>query len=251
MSSFHASGRADTVTIFGYGSLMDEVSAASTMPTACNFRRGTLKDYQRVFCLVSVGRIINGKANLETNELAALSVVPVIGQSVHGVLFQIPAGELDGYLEREHRYSTVEVSVADWVAGRSVRAVTAVSQTDFDYRVKCGSDEEYYLRVGQHYSGKLWSRTDILPMPEYLVGVLKAAHCLGGREYLDHLLEDTKCSDGVTSIRQHCLNLLLGLHGDPAVGEKSLLKRLLEGTKISDTVSLANFILDQLQDIRL
>lgn len=233
---------ADRVIIFGYGSLMDERSAASTMPTAVNFRRGTLTGYQRVFGLVSISGIKTKRANVETNEIAALSVVPVEGSSVHGVLFEIPTHELGAYLEREHRYKTIEVDILEWNGlddcntntSRNVKAWTVVSQTDDDYRTKCGSVEEYHTRAGQYYSGSLWTRDDIFPMPKYLVSVLLAAYTLGKSGYLTHLLDDTLCANGST-VRLHCLDVLFGVHNDTMLTQSDL-KELLSVSFISKDI---------------
>ena len=48
------------VTIFGYGSLMSYSSVLLTMPSAMNFRRGTLEEYSRNFNLVSISGIKSG-----------------------------------------------------------------------------------------------------------------------------------------------------------------------------------------------
>lgn len=253
----------EMITIFGYGSLMDFKSAAHTMPTARNFRQGTLSNYQRVFSLVSIGRLRAKTANEVSKEMAALSVVHKNGCVVHGVLFEIPINELDAYLEREHRYHTIEVDIIpdnNKDSATPVRAWTVVSQTDEEYRTKCGSDEEYYSRVGQYYSGILWGRTDIYPLHSYLVTVLVAAFSLGGITLLDHLLDDTLCADLTTTIRQHCLDLLLGIHSDSLLCQHSLLKGLLgttclvpiacsADTTIAQKFSLAQYLLRELEDV--
>ena len=76
-----------TITIFGYGSLLDVESALSTMPSLTNHRLATLKHYRRSFNLVSIGSIRKGIANGE-GETAALCIRPENGAPIiYGCLF--------------------------------------------------------------------------------------------------------------------------------------------------------------------
>ncbi|KAJ1426588.1 hypothetical protein B484DRAFT_450649 [Ochromonadaceae sp. CCMP2298] len=259
----------DRVTIFGYGSLMDASSALRTMPAARNFRRGVLRGFHRRYSLVSVSGIRSGNADLNTLEVAALAIRSGVGRGgrgcrgcrnsegccggcggckeaedegaetaaeemVLGVLFDIPCAQLGPYLEREHRYRPMQVSVQEWggVGGVGARhggqdqgsrggdssasssssggsahshstyttAWAVVEQTDEAYKTSLHTDTtqahlEYQRRVGQFYSGRLWGREDILPMAPYMVSVLYAAYKIGDSEWLQNNL-DALLADG-------------------------------------------------------
>jgi len=186
-----------SISIFGYGSLMDRASALQTMPTAKNFYPAVLQNFERIYSLTSIAGIRDGSSNLESKEMAALAIQP--SQCEHaqvlGCIFEIPESELGAYLERENRYMPMEVGV-DVVADlsdfsgeekpavlRQTRAWTVVQQTDEQYRSTM-SPEEYYIRVGQYYDGKLWGRPDILPRREYSNSAIAAAQKLGGKAWV-------------------------------------------------------------------
>ena len=89
------------------------------MPNAVNHRLGSLVGYERVFSLISVGRIRAGLANWETMEVAALAIRPVSDAAaaahavVRGCIFEIPQEELAALKEREHRYRLAQLAVID------------------------------------------------------------------------------------------------------------------------------------------
>lgn len=194
------------ITIFGYGSLMTYQSVLMTMPHALNHRFATLYDYERVFDLVSISGIRTQKANLDTLEMAALSIRPQKHARVHGVCFDIPEEELAAYKEREHRYVVKEVlveedlSVSDSNAEKRdnndksttmTTAYTVVQNTDENYFREMPPSEKYE-RVEQYYDSSLWSRTDIFPLRQYLINCVIAANAI------DELLEtcENKAKEG-------------------------------------------------------
>ena len=205
------------VTIFGYGSLMERSSAQKTMPSAKNFRRGKLMDYIRMFNLVSISGIRSGVANIMSKEIAALSIRTKTDSCVMGVLFDLPTEQLDGYLEREHRYKPIQASVWDESHNTNSIAWTVVEQTDAEYLInRCSNSEaEYFQRVKQYYDGSLWGRNDILPMPKYCITCLTAAYVLGGIDYINNMLDYTMLADNETSLRSYLSTLLLN-HGAEA-----------------------------------
>lgn len=72
--------------------------------------------------------------------------------------------------------------------------------TDKDYRASMTS-KDWHNRIGQYYSGSLWGRTDIKPMREYLISCVTSAYLLGGKTWLDSIL-DSCIADG-TSVRDY------------------------------------------------
>lgn len=199
------------VTIFGYGSLMNQYSASVTMPSACNFRAAVLHDYARVFSLVSLSGIRTGKVNLDTKEVAALAIRPVADSCVKGCLFDVPEAQLEEYMMREHRYKAIKISanILDTTSNTystTTDAWTVVEQTDDDYLKKLGGLDEWHRVVGQYYDGSLWERKDILPMRHYLIMCLKATYDLGGEIWLRNFLDEGYLADGSTTIRTYLLS---------------------------------------------
>ena len=192
-------------------------SVLMTMPHALNHRFATLYDYERVFDLVSISGIRTQKANLDTLEMAALSIHPQPHAKVHGVCFDIPEEELDAYKEREHRYIVKEVlveedlNVSDSNTERKdtndksttmTTAYTVVQNTDENYFREMPLQEKYE-RIEQYYNGSLWSRTDIVPLRQYLVNCVIAANAIDELletcQNKDKDKEDVKISDIETS----------------------------------------------------
>ena len=191
-----------SVSIFGYGSLMNAASTFSTLPSATNFRAGVLSDYTRTFNLVSISGIRSGSANFETNELAALAIRHKEGSTVKGCVFDIPQDELEAYFEREHRYKRLEVLVTDPSLGTDFKCWTVVEHSDTEYASSMPPDE-FDARIRKYYDGQLWGRRDIFPMRDYLELAVSAAYFLGGEEWLRNILEDTVLADEETCLLQY------------------------------------------------
>lgn len=192
----------NVLTLFGYGSLLDFNSVLSTLPSATSFRKAALIGYRRHYNLVSVGAIIHGSCNLETLEVAALSIRPDSGSLVLGSIFEINSDEFIPYLEREHRYKAVQVDSIYDSKGTKLQAWTVIEQTDDEYRR--GMDaEEYHSRVGKYYNGELWGRKDIFPLRSYMINSLLASYRLGGDEYLCNMLDQTYLADQSTTLREY------------------------------------------------
>ena len=192
------------IKVFGYGSLMSQLSARSTMPSLQWFMPAILHEHKRTFSLVSISGLIRGGANQETLEMAALGINPSPTHNVYGCAFDISAAEMAAYVEREHRYRLVDIHVN--IEGMLHPAVTVVPYaSNEEYRAAKFADDEvgWHERVGQHYSGPLFDRRDVWPMRAYLRDCLAAAASLGGRAWLVNFLDESFCSDGATSIRSY------------------------------------------------
>jgi len=168
---------------------MNYESVLKTMPNAKNHRYGTCSGYQRVFSLISVGRIKAGLANWETMEVAALAIRPSVPDAiVRGCIFEIPQNELPALQEREHRYKLVQLHIMDHSKPEqgTTQCYAVVEQSNEAYRGSMTA-EEYQARVGNIYPliptagfaaaacGELWGRLDIKPLRAYLVMCLQAA----------------------------------------------------------------------------
>lgn len=182
---------------------MDKASAGRTMH-CYNFRPAILNAYQRSSRLVSISGIRSGKANMETLEIAAMSIDPCSSSSTYGCLFEISEEDLAPYIEREHRYTIKKVNVIDAENGSPCSAYTVVSRTDEDYLMSMeGGEKEMEERVGQYYKGALWARDDIFPLRDYTNNVIKAAHRLGGDRWMLNVLDESFLSDRKTTLREY------------------------------------------------
>ena len=121
----------DRVTIFGYGSLMSAASARRSMPSAKHHRLGVLRDYSRIFSLVSLSNLKRrgaegAAAAIASRELAAVALRPHPGAHTVGALFDVDASEISAYKTRERRYAfkTVRVEAVEASAGVFLFTVT-------------------------------------------------------------------------------------------------------------------------------
>ena len=182
------------------------------MPSAEHHRLGVLRDYARVFSLVSLSNLKrrgaeSAAAALASRELAAVALRPHPGARTVGALFDVDANEISAYKIRERRYAftTVQVDAFDASAGagagrtRVVNALVCVESTDAAYRAKGTAAEDY---AGCTYAGELWGRSDVLPVPSYVELCVAAARELGG-DAERSLLDDTLLADGHTTLRVH------------------------------------------------
>ena len=199
---------------------------------------GVLTDHARVYSLVSIGGLKSGRANLVTREVAALAARPMRGQSIRGVLFDIPQEEFAPYVEREHRYRIEQRPVIQWTGSESIEgdiinAFICLEQTDEEYLASLsGGSDEWHDRVGKYYpaedggeGGRLWGRRDILPMTNYMADVIVAASTLG-KEWLEDAVDNTFMVDGKTSLRIYVRDRLTS--GDSDMLRQALVERSLK-----------------------
>lgn len=201
-----------TLSIFGYGSLLQYSSVLTTMPSAVNHRAAvTQGGFERCFELVSISGIRNGQANLDTREMTAVALRPSRSSEdlpeVRGVVFEIPESEFSAYREREHRYNIREIPIED-AYGNTLSAWTVTARTDEDYKASMPA-EEYYERVGQYYEGQLWGDQSVYPLRQYLVNCVDASEKLDKEllqeilPTLSNLLDCAFLADSVTTIRDY------------------------------------------------
>ncbi|MDO6513073.1 gamma-glutamylcyclotransferase [Neptuniibacter sp. 2_MG-2023] len=188
-------------SIIGYGSLLSEGSARETVPSLENFRIVEVSGYKRVFNKVGVVFFSRHNATADSQEIACCSTLEARDSTIICSQFECSDDAYHALYEREHRYDWLEVDTFHPEEGVS-RGFMCTTNTDTAYRqTKCASEQEYYERVGQYYSGQLW-RNDILPFPRYLAFCLQAAEGQGA-EVLDNFLDSSFLADGNTSIRAY------------------------------------------------
>mmetsp|Transcript_43676 Transcript_43676/g.116736 ORF Transcript_43676/g.116736 Transcript_43676/m.116736 type:complete len:191 (+) Transcript_43676:150-722(+) len=171
-----------------------------TMPSLHNFRKGTVKNYCRVFNLVSIINLRKGFA--VEPYLATCTAERRVGSNLQVVAFEVPVSEYEAFAKREARLRHETVEFED-EHGSVKPAVMCTSYSDVEYfEERCGGDKDmYFSEVGQYYSGKLY-RTDIFPVPRYLALVLRAHESLGA-DYADNFLDSSFLADGATSLRAY------------------------------------------------
>eukprot|EP01063_Lacrimia_lanifica_P031914 TRINITY_DN5367_c0_g2_i2.p2 TRINITY_DN5367_c0_g2~~TRINITY_DN5367_c0_g2_i2.p2 ORF type:complete len:234 (+),score=56.70 TRINITY_DN5367_c0_g2_i2:821-1522(+) len=152
-------------TLIGIGSLMSIDSARSSFDVA-NFRRAKVCGWERVFNLVSIASLKNGKANPGTHELAAVAARRAADPDAEMTVsvFDITSEDLATYYARENRYRHVEVAYED-DDGVGGQGLLCEENTDAAYKaVACKGDPAvYHDVVGRHWGGRLWYRWDAEP----------------------------------------------------------------------------------------
>ena len=199
------------VTIFGYGSLMDPSSVRRTMPSAARHRRGTLRNYARVFSLVSLSHIKwlaagegDAAAAVQQKEIAAVALRPAPDAVVEGALFDIDVEEVEAYKTRERRYEFVTASVREEEGGALVEALVCIESDDVRYKAKGTFAADSAGVIPELYDGPLWGVPNLLPAPRYLTLCRDAARVLGGGEMEERFLDQSLLADGRTTVRQYC-----------------------------------------------
>ena len=189
-----------TVTIGGFGSLMDEASARATTPSITNWRYGWVDGYVRVFNLVSILNIIRGNAT--GDHLATCTARAVASGKLRVCLYDVPASEYPQLLARERRLREVVTPYRE-DTGQVGDCVIFGEYSDAEYRAERATTEAMWQEeVGQFYSGNAIYRDDLLPVPSYLARCLTAFKKLGD-ESLDNFLDQSFLGDGKTTIREY------------------------------------------------
>jgi len=195
-----------TVSIFGYGSLMNIDSAIKTMPSLSNFRLAKLIGYKRIFSLFAVVRLIKGDVDINDIENAGLAIRPNkeeenINNTVFGCVFDILEDELPSYFEREKIYKVKKVPImtCDF---ENVTAYTVIEQTDEEY-INSFGEQNYDSQIGKYYSGSIWHRKDILPAKKYFEMVCTTAINNQNIELLKNFLDETYLANEITTIREY------------------------------------------------
>jgi len=105
-----------TVTIMGFGSLVNEASASESFELT-NFRLGTVRGFQRIFNLADWYSIATGDARVATAEVAVVAFASTghPGSQSRVALMDVPYPEgVAGFLERESGvYKIVQVPYID------------------------------------------------------------------------------------------------------------------------------------------
>lgn len=198
------------ITVFGYGSLLSERSARSTVADLRRFRLVELAGFKRIFNKVGVVFIQRWGIPADGLSMASCSTRKSSTNTIICSAFECNDEEFSALYEREHRFQWIDAEACERDGSR-VTGRMCTEYNDHDYRYKkCRSEQEYRQRVGQFYEQQLW-RDDILPHPIYLRHCLQAAR-EHGRHVEDNFLDHSFIADGKTNVRsflQHYPDFLL------------------------------------------
>lgn len=126
----------NTLTIFSYGSLMNDVSLRQTLPDAMIKGVGFLPEYRREFNFKSPDRI-----NPETSvHSSVLNLAPDKDHDVVGIVFEIPESLSKPLFEREKGYTLTEVELR---GGDRVQTFIATGNGSYEYIFDDPTQEEY------------------------------------------------------------------------------------------------------------
>ena len=182
------------LTILGYASLMDEVSARTTSPSASDFRLATIPNYCRIFNLVSVINIERGLA--APPHLCTCTARRREGAAISGCAFSIAESDFEALAARETRLRLELVRTGD----TEPALMWAESSHDHFVRQRCGGDADAYAAaVGRFYGGELY-REDALPVPSYVLRCLRAQRAAAPTA-LQNFLDASYLGDGATPLR--------------------------------------------------
>ena len=181
------------LTILGYASLMDEVSARTTSPSASEFRLVTIPNYCRIFNLVSVINIERGLA--APPHLCTCTARRREGAAISGCAFSIAESDFEALAARETRLRLELVRTGD----TEPALMWAESSHDHFVRQRCGDADAYDAAVGRFYAGELY-REDALPVPSYVLRRLRAQRAAAPAA-LQNFLDASYLGDGATPLR--------------------------------------------------
>lgn len=192
------------ISICGFGSLLSEKSARSTIPNLKNFRIGVLKGFRRVYAIVGALFYERGIANHGTGEISGLTVEPCDGENLIVTVFEIKREDVPSFIEREKEYRFLAVNVENLEGKQfSSPAVVCSRFTDDEFLlVRCNGDKALFNeKYGKYNIDRIW-RDDILPCRAYLRHCVLAAKSLGEVAY-DNFLDHTFLGDRKTTIRRY------------------------------------------------
>jgi len=113
------------VIIFGYGSLMNEVSLRETVPDVGRVMPALLEGYERVFNVESLFTFTE-----DGGMYAVLNVQEREGVVMNGVCFEVTQAYIDDLLKREEGYELRDVYVTPYGGGNTMKAVMFMDVSD-------------------------------------------------------------------------------------------------------------------------
>jgi hypothetical protein len=198
-------------TICGFGSLLSERSARSTLPGLKNFRKARIVDsssfaYRRVFAHTADVFFERGIADAPTREVASLSIERVGNttptEPMVVTAFEAPydSETIAAFVAREHEFRLVAVHLDD---GSVAVACERFSDDEYVKTRFNGDRQAFEKRWGviwqDGYGNKtVWHDESVLPCRLYFRHCVLAARKLG-REEEDNFLRTTFLADRSTT----------------------------------------------------
>eukprot|EP00933_Yihiella_yeosuensis_P020579 TRINITY_DN16465_c1_g1_i5.p1 TRINITY_DN16465_c1_g1~~TRINITY_DN16465_c1_g1_i5.p1 ORF type:complete len:254 (-),score=40.64 TRINITY_DN16465_c1_g1_i5:38-799(-) len=223
------------VTIAGVGSLVSEASAQESFDFK-NFRIGEVKGWRRAFAQANWVNVSCGLARVDTNEVAALAMVPTSQDYVsHVALLDVEEEDLYSFYEREAGYRIISVPFTARSrtenglveTGFALLCTACKDDGEADMLWSVGGEMERHCKGSSYVADwmksslrPLWpalpaeplsmtpvSATNsddfqkgLYPAPGYLRGCARA-HARAG--LLDHFLDSTWLADRRTTLRSY------------------------------------------------
>lgn len=188
------------ITVVGYASLLSYESAKQTVPNLKNFRLAKVKGYKRIFNKVEIVFFRMDKIDASDIKISTCTTQQDKRYEIICTLFECNEDEFLDIYEREHGFKWVYVNCEEENSATKARICTEYNDEEY-FLNKCITYREYYRRVEQYYTGKIW-RDDILPYPRYLKHCLKAAHD-HGEEVFNNFIDTSFLANGKTTIRSY------------------------------------------------
>lgn len=187
LEDFLARESAGVLRLVGYGSLMNVSSASKTLKTQ-GVRRHPVIAYgaRRIFNYVIGNELLERYgASPDASQCAALNVLssPDLGDTLNGILFEVPLEELPALRARESDYDLFPVICRDWhrPANDPILAfILSVPDTSSSQRTT--------------------SNGDLFPHPGYLKVCHHGAQSISGA-FFDYFLDSTYLADRKTKLR--------------------------------------------------
>ena len=115
------------ITIFGYGSLMNEESIKKTLASVSNLRPVRLYGFVRVFDFPSTTRF----SEIDKRPCAVLNIQETSPDKfINGVCFDIKEEDFENYKKREEGYELIKVIVEELTTNKKIEAITVQAKTN-------------------------------------------------------------------------------------------------------------------------
>lgn len=153
----------DTVTIFGYGSLMSHYSLRVTAPDAKGIKPAYIKGFRREFSKWTPQGWHTHNLDLAGIPYCSVDVVTDSGKQVNGVVFETSPEGLAALKEREDGYELVSTQAYDFTTGEQLGECFTFSSNKCDGVYERGNPaQERYMKLcldaAKEYGGEFYEQ---------------------------------------------------------------------------------------------
>jgi len=160
-----------------------------------------VENYARVYDLVGIINIERGFAS--GKQIGHNSARPWPGVDLYVSLYDITTDQFAALEARERRLRVTMVQYRETGSRTGTGTARMFTQfSDREYRAERAIGDLWEEEVGQFYNGTCIYRTDILPIPNYLMRV-RDAYASVSSEFKDHYLDTTYLGNATTTLREY------------------------------------------------